>query len=122
MARANRIPGVNEDGGGIYHLTHRCHNRAFLLRFACDRDAYRKLVWEHLRRFRVAVLDYCVTANHVHLLVDLERLCWRLQASNLDELRKGLVASLAEKIAREEVKREPCWTENLAVGSRGFVE
>ena len=25
-------------------------------------------------------------------------------------------------MAREEVRREACWTESLAVGSRGFVE
>src|SRR6266487_625467 len=66
MARANRLRG----DGGIFHLTHRCHNRAFLLKFACDRDAYRAKVREHARQLDVAVLDYCVTSNHVHLLVD----------------------------------------------------
>jgi hypothetical protein len=37
MARANRL----RIDGGVFHLTHRCHNQAFLLKFACDRDAYR---------------------------------------------------------------------------------
>ena len=55
-------------------------------------------------------------------LVDLERLCWRLQVGSLDEVRKNLAASLADKIARDDVKREPTWTESLAVGSRRFVE
>ena len=208
MARANRLRG----DGGIFHLTHRCHNRAFLLKFACDRDAYRAKVREHVRQLDVAVLDYCVTSNHVHLLVDaperlevsafmreiasefaraynqrkhranafwgdnyhatlveggeylwqclcyielnmvrcgvvehprdwswvgfheimgsrkryrlidVERLCWRLRAENVEEVRKNLNASLAERIARDKVKREPCWTESLAVGSLGFVE
>ena len=27
MSRAHRLPG----GGGVFHLTHRCHNRAFLV-------------------------------------------------------------------------------------------
>ena len=36
-ARANRL----RVAGGVFHLTHRCHNRAFLLKFARDRDAYR---------------------------------------------------------------------------------
>ena len=40
----------------------------------------------------------------------------------MEEVRKNLIASLAEKIARDEVKREPCWTESLAVGSLGFLE
>ena len=55
-------------------------------------------------------------------VIDLERLCWHLRADNVEEVRKNLIASLAERIARDEVKREPCWTESLAVGSLGFVE
>ena len=35
MARANRVRGQ----GGIFHVTHRCHNGRFLLRFARDRDS-----------------------------------------------------------------------------------
>jgi REP element-mobilizing transposase RayT len=37
MPRANRsiLPGY------VYHLTHRCHDRKFLLKFAQDRDRYR---------------------------------------------------------------------------------
>jgi putative transposase len=210
MARANRLNGLGGDGG-VFHLTHRCHNRAFLLKFARDRDAYQDLVREHLKCFDVSLLDYCVTSNHVHLLVDaleraevsgfmrevasesaraynrrkgrsnaywgdnyhatlveegmylwrclcyielnmvrcgvvkhpgdwpwvgyheimghrqryrlvdLERLCWRLRAGSVEELRQNLVASLAEKIAQD-AKREPCWTESLAVGSQGFLE
>ena len=55
-------------------------------------------------------------------LIDLERLCWRLRADNVEDVQRNLIASLAERIARDEVKREPCWTESLAVGSLGFVE
>ena len=55
-------------------------------------------------------------------LIDLERLGWRLGADNVEEVPKSLIASLAERIARNEVIREPCWTESLAVGSLGFVE
>jgi len=35
---------------------------------------------------------------------------------------KNLEAALAEQIAQEQFKREPCWTEGLAVGSAGFLE
>lgn len=208
MTRANRLIGT----GGVFHLTHRCHNRAFLLKFARDRDAYRELVREHLRQFDISLLDYTLTSNHVHLLVDaeersevsgfmqevasefaraynrrkgrrdafwgdnfhativeggeylwrclcyielnmvrcgvvshpqewewvgyheimgtrtryrvldLDRLCWRLGVDDLEELRRNLAVSLAERIARDEVEREPCWTESLAVGSVGFLE
>ena len=208
MPRGNQLSG----DGGVFHLTHRCHNRAFLLKFARDRDAYRAKVREQLRQFDVSMLDYCLTSNHVHLLVDaterlevsgfmqavagefaraynrrkgrmnaywgdnyhatvveagdylwrclvyielnmvrcgvvdhprewpwvgyheimgtrsryrlldLERLCWRVGASSLEDLRKNLDASLAETIAQDRVKRETCWTESLAVGSNSFVE
>ena len=47
MPRAN---GSSVEGGA-FHLTHRCHNRAFLLKFAQDRDAYRAMTREHLRQF-----------------------------------------------------------------------
>ena len=211
MARANRVRGNGSDGG-IFHITHRCHNRQFLLKLACDRDTYREKLREHLKKFDVRLLDYCVTSNHVHLLmdaedrlevsrfmqevasefaraynrrkhrmnaywgdnfhatlvesgrylwecmcyvelnmnrcgvvthprewqwlgyheimglrrryrlIDLDRLCWRLGASSLEDIRKHLEASLSERIAGDQVKREPRWTESLAVGSAGFVE
>ena len=57
----------------MFHLTHRCHNREFLLKFTRDREAYRSKLREHLKQFEVALLDYCLTCNHVHLLVDAQR-------------------------------------------------
>ena len=55
-------------------------------------------------------------------VIDLDRLCWRLGTASLEEVRKNLGGSLAERIARDEIKREPCWTESLAVGSVSFLE
>jgi putative transposase len=56
----------------VFHLTHRCHNRAFLLRFARDREAYRAKLRQRLQEHEVWLLDYCLTPNHVHLLVDAQ--------------------------------------------------
>lgn len=55
-------------------------------------------------------------------VLDLDRLCWRLQAESLMEVGKNLQAALEEKIAQEQFKREPCWTESLAVGSADYLE
>lgn len=208
MGRANQFRGT----GGIFHVTHRCHNREFLLKFARDRDAYRALLRRHLKHTGVRLLEYCLTSNHVHLLLDtlereqmselmqglagefaraynrrkarmnaywgdnyhataveegpylwrclmyvelnmvrcgvvkhprewewvgyrelmgerrryrlldLERLCWRLRTSSLSEVRENLERSLAERIAQNQMQRESCWTEALAVGRREFVE
>ncbi len=81
MPRANRyiLPG------GAYHLTHRCHNRSWLLRFARDRTEYCRRLRECLRSFEVSLLTYCVTSNHTHLLVtakdpdDISRLMQRIE-------------------------------------------
>lgn len=208
MGRANLLC----EGGGIFHVTHRCHNRAFLLKFARDRDTYRRMLREQLSHFKVWLLDYCLTSNHVHLLIDaenrlevsqlmrnvagefaraynqrkersnafwgdnfhatlveegrylwrclcyielnmvrcrvvrhplewdwvgyheimgvrqryrlldLKRLCWRLGTEDLQEVRRNFEAALSDAIAREEFKREACWTESLAVGSARFID
>ena len=65
MARAKRhyIPGY------IWHITHRCHKREFLLKFSKDRRRYLQWLYQAKKRYGLTVLDYMVTSNHVHLLV-----------------------------------------------------
>ena len=65
MARANwhYIPGC------IWHITHRCHKKEFLLKFARDRSRFVTWLGEARRRFGLQVLNYSITSNHVHLLV-----------------------------------------------------
>lgn len=207
MPRANRyfLPGR------VYHLTHRCHNREFLLRFGKDRQAYRKKLRQHAAASEVTVLDYCVTCNHVHLLVfseeaglisrfmqavqgefaqaynwrkgrtgaywsdrfhstlvepgghlercmvyvglnmvrcgvvshprewewcgyselmglrqryrllNQERVLELLGCSAVSDFRRNYEAMILERIARDQMKRDPKWTEAIAVGSRDFV-
>jgi REP-associated tyrosine transposase len=65
MPRANRhyLPGE------IWHLTHRYHQRQFLLRYARDRHAWMGWLYEVCKRFGLCVLNYMVASNHIHLLV-----------------------------------------------------
>jgi len=65
MPRANRhyIPGY------IWHITHRCHKREFLLKFARDRRRWMAWLFETRKRYGLSILNYIVTSNHVHLLV-----------------------------------------------------
>ncbi|MDY0191646.1 MAG: transposase [Desulfuromonas sp.] len=65
MARANRhhIPGQ------IWHITHRCHKREFLLKFSKDRSRWMQWLFEAKQRYKLQVLDFTVTSNHIHLLV-----------------------------------------------------
>ena len=65
MPRANRhfLPGY------IWHITHRCHQKQFLLKFPRDRRRYLHWVFEAKKRLGLSVLNYMVTSNHVHLLI-----------------------------------------------------
>jgi putative transposase len=74
LANACRVPRANRYfvPGKFYHLTHRCHDRRFLFKFARDRSQYRQLLWSSLREFPVTVLAYCITSNHTHVLARSE--------------------------------------------------
>ena len=65
MARANRyfLPGF------VWHITHRCHKKEFLLKFARDRECWLRWLFEAKKRYGLCVLNYVVTSNHIHLLV-----------------------------------------------------
>ncbi len=65
MPRAHRyfLPGH------IWHITHRCHKKEFLLKFAKDRKRLRHWLFEAKKRYGLCILNYIVTSNHIHLLV-----------------------------------------------------
>jgi REP element-mobilizing transposase RayT len=65
MARANRhhLPGY------VWHITHRCHKREFLLKFDKDKKRWIHWLFEAKKRFGLKVLNFTVTSNHIHLLV-----------------------------------------------------
>lgn len=197
--------------GYIYHLTHRCHDGDFLLRFAQDRDTYRKWLREGKRRYGISLLNYDVTCNHVHLVamprkaeqlsqfmqfvesrtaqqynkrkerkgafwedryhctiidtgiylwncllyvdlnmvragvvktpeewewcgyremmglrkrytvLDMETLLEKLDYDDMEEFREKYREEIKTRIRRGETKRNPVWTESLAVGNSEFV-
>lgn len=65
MPRANRFHLPNL----AWHITHRCHDRKFLLRFEQDRARWRYWLFQARRRYGLCVLNFIVTSNHIHLLV-----------------------------------------------------
>ena len=71
MPRANRyyLPGY------VWHITHRCHKKEFLLGFQKDRRQWTKWLFEVKKRYGIRILNYTVTCNHVHLLVLDEGRC-----------------------------------------------
>lgn len=65
MPRAHRyyLPGH------VWHITHRCHQKEFYLKFAKDRKRWVEWLFEAKKRYGLCVLNYVVTSNHIHLLV-----------------------------------------------------
>lgn len=65
MPRANRyfVPGH------VWHITHRCHRREFLLDKAVDRQRWLHWLRIATARYGLCVLNYIATRNHIHLLV-----------------------------------------------------
>ncbi len=65
MARAKRhyLPGY------VWHITHRCHKKDFLLKFGRDRRRWLQWLFEAKKRYGLCILNYIATSNHVHLLV-----------------------------------------------------
>ena len=64
MARAKRhfLPGH------VWHITHRCEKKEFPLKFARDRRRWLQWLFEAKKRYRIRILNYMVTSNHIHLL------------------------------------------------------
>lgn len=64
MPRANRYFLSDH----VWHITHRCHKKDFLLKFAKDRTVWIRWLFEAKKRYGLEVLNYTVTSNHIHLL------------------------------------------------------
>lgn len=57
MPRANRyfIPGY------VWHITHRCHKQAFLLKLPKTRQRTTHWLYQARKRFAVEILNYTIT-------------------------------------------------------------
>ena len=60
MPRANR----HFVSGHVWHITHRCHKKEFLLKFARDRKRWLHWLFEAKKRYGPTILNYIVTSNH----------------------------------------------------------
>ena len=69
MARAKK----HYLAGHVWHITHRCHKREFLLKFAKDRRRYLQWLWEAKKRYGLVILNYMVTSNHLLVADDGDR-------------------------------------------------
>ena len=99
MPRANRyiVPGH------IYHITHRCHDRQFLLKFAKDRKAYLRRLLQAVRAGDLAILNYTITSNHVHLVV------WAQSPEQIARLMQKAAGEFARAYNRRKRRSGAFW-------------
>ena len=95
------IPGI------VWHITHRCHNRDYLLKF--NRDKKRWLFWlfQAKKKYSLTILNYAVTSNHIHLIVFADGKQWTIPRSIL------LIASRTAKEFNQRKNRSGAfWDDN----------
>jgi putative transposase len=61
MPRANRYFTY----GNIWHITHRCHKKDFLLKFKKDRLSWIHWLFEAKKRYGISILNCIATSNHI---------------------------------------------------------
>jgi putative transposase len=91
--------------GHLYHLTHRCHNGSFFLRFNKARIEYRHRLWEAANQFKVHILNYCITSNHTHLLLLV------LRATAVSAFMRLIEGQFASQYNRCKHRRGAFWSE-----------
>ena len=99
MPRANRyiVPGH------IYHLTHRCHDRVFLLKFAKDRNGYRRRILSALKKYEVSLLGYTITSNHVHMVA------WSEELGEISRFMQEAAVGFAQEFNRRKNRSGGYW-------------
>jgi putative transposase len=55
--------------GYAWHITHRCHNRLFLLKLLKDKKNWMSWMYSARVKYGLHILNYAITSNHIHLIV-----------------------------------------------------
>jgi putative transposase len=114
MPRANRYFLPNH----VWHITHRCHKKEFLLKFAKDRQRWRYWLFEAKKRYGLCVLNYIVTSNHIHLLV---RDCG---AGEIAQSMQLIAGRTAQEYNQRKARKGAFWEDRYhatAVDSEGYL-
>lgn len=99
MPRANRTFCK----GYVWHVTHRCHKRSFLLKFSRDRKRWRHWLFEARKRFGLSVLNYIATSNHIHLLI------WDRGNSEISSSMQLVASRTAQEFNRRKKRQGAFW-------------
>jgi putative transposase len=89
----------------IYHLTHRCHNGSFFLRFDTVRMEYRRRLRQAVRKFKISIFNYCITSNHIHILLKVR------YPARTGTFMRHLEGEFASRYNRRHHRRGAFWSE-----------
>ncbi len=98
----------------LYHVTHRCHDRSFLLKLAKDRHDYRRLAIDISGTHGIWILNDC--------LINQKKLIAWTGYANLEQFRKHDTQDFANRIQHRILQRESQWTDAVAVGTAAFIQ
>jgi len=97
------------EGGACCHVTQRCINGEYLLKFKCDRRNYIRRLGEGLSLHAVSLLAYVVTSNHSHLLL------WSQCSSEIAGLMQYLSGTTAQDYNRRKNRHGAYWGDRYHV-------
>ena len=121
MARAKR----HYTPGYVWHITHRCHKREFLLKFPRDRRRWIEWLYQAKKRYSgLSVLNYNEIQNPRKRkgIIDFDRLMGLLGFENYDDLKDSHYKWVESAIQTDNRDKETKWTQSIAVGSKTFIE
>ncbi len=98
----------------LYHVTHRCHDRSFLPKFAKDRNDCRRLAIDMSGAHGIWILNDC--------LINQKKLVAWTGHANLEQFRKHDTQDLANRIQHRILERESQWTDAVAVGTAALIQ
>ena len=87
-----------------FHITHRCQERRFLLRFKRDRRNFVQRLTEATDKYTADVLDYVVTSNHIHLLL------WASNGSTISNVMRYIQGTTGRDFNRRKKREGAFWS------------
>ncbi len=80
---------------GYYHIVTRGIERRKLFHCPQDFKAFRGIIRENLKNFKIDILNYCFMSNHIHLLIQVQI------SSDLAKFMKSILQVYANRFRRK---------------------
>jgi putative transposase len=76
-----------------------------MLKFSKDRDKYFDCLRETNKRFRISILDYMITSNHIHLLI------WARRGEQISKAMQFLQGTFAQYYNKQHKRQGAFWSD-----------